>query len=125
MVKNKNKPVEPEDKNVKKAKQNSISIDDLVKQYITDGEDAVNTAMKENSVATAAELTFSDLKMDSLDVVQLAVKVQDDLGITLSDDEFAKVPQGKTSQGEVIYKPVDKVTLGDITGIINTKLEQK
>ncbi len=86
------------------------------------GEDSVKTAMTENKVTNSDVLTLSDLKMDSLDVVQLAVKIQDDLGIKLSDDEFAKIPQGKNEQGEVIYKPADKVTLGDITQIINSKL---
>jgi acyl carrier protein len=60
--------------------------------------------------------------MDSLDVVQLAVKLQDDLNIKLSDDELPKIPQGKNEQGEETYKPADKVTLGDITQIINSKL---
>ena len=102
----------------KNSKTKKVTIDDLVKEYIMGGEDAVAQAMKENSVTEAAALTFNDLKMDSLDVVQLAVKVQDDLGIKLSDDEFAKVPQGDNT-----FKPVDKVTLGDITDIINSKLE--
>ena len=100
---------------------NKVTIDDLVKKYIMGGDDAVKTAMAQNNVATAQELTLNDLKMDSLDVVQLAVKVQDDLGINLSDDEFAKVPQDKNDQGEVTYKPADKVTLGDIIEIINSK----
>src|SRR5205814_10035333 len=98
-----------------------VTIDKLVKNYIVGGEEAVKTSMAQNNVVTAGDLTLNDLKMDSLDVVQLAVKVQDDLGINLSDDEFAKVPQGKNDQGEVIYKPADKVTLGDITEIINSK----
>ena len=93
-----------------------ITIDDLVKKYIMGGDDAVKTAMADNNVATAQDLTLADLKMDSLDVVQLAVKVQDDLGISLSDDEFAKV-----SDGQGGFKPADKVTLGDITEIINSK----
>jgi acyl carrier protein len=101
---------------------NKVTIDELVKKYIMGGEEAAKTAMTENNVASAEALTLSDLKMDSLDVVQLAVKVQDDLGIKLSDDEFAKVPQGKNEQGEVTYKPADKVTLGDITQIVNSKL---
>jgi len=103
---------------VKNSKEKKVTIDTLVKEYVMGGEDAVSQAMKENNVKAPEDLTFNDLKMDSLDVVQLAVKVQDDLGIKLSDDEFAKVPQGKDS-----FKPVDKVTLGDITEIINSKLE--
>lgn len=99
-----------------------ITVDTLVKKYIMGGEEAAKAAMAENKVSSADALTLSDLKMDSLDVVQLAVKVQDDLGIKLSDDEFAKVPQGKNDQGEVVYKPADKVTLGDITQIINSKI---
>jgi acyl carrier protein len=98
-----------------------ITVDTLIAKYIMGGEEAAKAAMTENKVASADALTLSDLKMDSLDVVQLAVKVQDDLGIKLSDDEFAKVPQGKNDQGEVVYKPADKVTLGDITQIINSK----
>jgi acyl carrier protein len=93
-----------------------VTVDDLVKKYIMGGDDAVKTAMAQNNVATAGDLTLNDLKMDSLDVVQLAVKVQDDLGINLSDDEFAKVPNGQEG-----FKPADKVTLGDITEIINSK----
>ncbi len=93
-----------------------ITVEDLVKKYIMGGEDAVKTAMTDNNVATTQDLTLADLKMDSLDVVQLAVKVQDDLGISLSDDEFAKV-----SDGQGGFKPADKVTLGDITEIINSK----
>lgn len=99
-----------------------VTIDTLIKKYIMGGDDAAKAAMSENNVASAEALTLSDLKMDSLDVVQLAVKVQDDLGIKLSDDEFAKVPQGKDDKGEVVYKPADKVTLGDITQIINSKI---
>ena len=102
--------------------QKKVSVDDLIKKYIMGGEEAVKTAMSQNSTTALDALTLSDLKMDSLDVVQLAVKIQDDLGIKLSDDEFAKIPQGKNEQGEVIYKPADKVTLGDITEIINSKL---
>lgn len=98
-----------------------ITVDTLIQKYIMGGEEAAKAAMTENKVASADALTLSDLKMDSLDVVQLAVKVQDDLGIKLSDDEFAKVPQGKNDKGEVVYKPADKVTLGDITQIINSK----
>ncbi len=100
----------------------TVSVDELVKNYIMGGEDAVTKAMSESNVSSKEELTLSDLKMDSLDVVQLAVKIQDDLGIKLSDDEFAKIPQGKNESGEVTYKPADKVTLGDITQIINSKL---
>ena len=99
-----------------------ITIDELIKNYILGGADAVKSAMEENKIAAAEALTLSDLKMDSLDVVQLAVKIQDDLGIKLSDDEFAKIPQGKNEQGEVVFKPADKVTLSDITQIINSKL---
>lgn len=99
-----------------------LTVDDLVKKYIMGGEDAVKAAMTENNVSSVENLTLSDLKMDSLDVVQLAVKTQDDLGIKLSDDEFAKVPEGKNENGEVTYKPADKVTLGDIAQIINSKL---
>lgn len=98
-----------------------VTVDDLVKKYIMGGEEAAKTAMAESKVSSPDALTLNDLKMDSLDVVQLAVKVQEDLGIKLSDDEFAKVPQGKNEQGEVIYKPADKVTLGDIAQIINSK----
>lgn len=101
----------------------TVSVDELVKNYIMGGEDAVSKAMTESSVASKEELTLSDLKMDSLDVVQLAVKIQDDLGIKLSDDEFAKIPQGKNESGEETFKPADKVTLGDITQIINSKLQ--
>ncbi|MBU3978625.1 acyl carrier protein [Patescibacteria group bacterium] len=99
-----------------------ITIDILIQKYIMGGEEAAKAAMTENKVSSMEALTLSDLKMDSLDVVQLAVKVQDDLGIKLSDDEFAKVPQGKGDKGEVIYKPADKVTLGDIAQIINSKV---
>ncbi len=99
-----------------------LTIDDLIKKYIMGGEEAVKTAKTQNNVTASETLTLSDLKMDSLDVVQLAVKIQDDLGIKLSDDEFAKIPQGKNEQGEVTYKPADKVTLGDIAQIINSKL---
>lgn len=99
-----------------------ISINDLISKYIMGGEEAVKKAMEENKVASEETLTLSDLKMDSLDVVQLAVKVQDDLSIKLSDDEFAKIPEGKNDAGEVVYKPADKVTLGDIAQIINSKL---
>jgi acyl carrier protein len=98
-----------------------ITVEDLIKKYIMGGDNAVKTAMTANNVASKQDLTLNDLKMDSLDVVQLAVKIQDDLGINLSDDEFAKVPQGKNDQGEVTYKPADKVTLGDIAEIINSK----
>lgn len=101
---------------------NKVTVDDLIKKYIMGGEDAVKTAMTQNKLTASDTLTLSDLKMDSLDVVQLAVKIQDDLGIKLSDDEFAKIPQGKNGQGEITYKPADKVTLGDITQIINAKL---
>lgn len=104
------------------AKGKKINVQQLINNYILGGEGAVKTAMSENKVKTAEQLTLSDLKMDSLDVVQLAVKLQDDLGIKLSDDEFAKIPQGKNAQGEVIYKPADKVTLGDIAQIINSKV---
>lgn len=105
------------------AKNNkNVAVSDLIQKYILGGEEAVKTAMSENNVKLPEALTLSDLKMDSLDVVQLAVKLQDDLGIKLSDDEFAKIPQGKNPQGEIIYKPADKVTLGDITQIINSKL---
>jgi acyl carrier protein len=97
-----------------------VTVDDLIKKYIMGGEEAAKTAMTENKVSSYDVLTLNDLKMDSLDVVQLAV--QDDLGIKLSDDEFAKVPQEKNEQGEVVYKPADKVTLGDISEIINSKL---
>lgn len=100
----------------------TVSVDELVKNYIMGGEDAVSKAMSESNVTSKEELTLSDLKMDSLDVVQLAVKIQDDLGIKLSDDEFAKIPQGKSESGEVTFKPADKVTLGDIAQIINSKL---
>lgn len=93
-----------------------IVVEDLIKNYIMGGDEAVKTAMTENNVAAAQDLTLNDLKMDSLDVVQLAVKIQDDLGISLSDDEFAKV-----SDGQGGFKPADKVTLGDITEIINSK----
>lgn len=99
-----------------------ITVDTIINKYIMGGEETAKSAMTENNVATIDALTLSDLKMDSLDVVQLAVKVQDDLGIKLSDDEFAKVPQGKNEQGEVVYKPADKVTLGDIAQIINSKV---
>jgi len=96
-----------------------LTIDDLIAKYIVGGKAAVDAAMQENNVSSADAVTFTDLKMDSLDVVQLAVKVQDDLGIKLSDDEFAKVPlEGQDG----MYKTADKVTLGDITKIINTKL---
>lgn len=98
-----------------------IQVDELIEKYIIGGKDAVKTAMAENNVKEAEILTLSDLKMDSLDVVQLAVKIQDDLGIKLSDDEFAKIPEGKNDKGEVTYKPADKVTLGDIAQIINSK----
>lgn len=101
---------------------NKVTVDDLIKKYIMGGEEAVKASLTQNNVATSDVLTLSDLKMDSLDVVQLAVKIQDDLGIKLSDDEFAKIPQGKSETGEVMYKPADKVTLGDITQIINSKL---
>lgn len=104
------------------ASNKKIEVKDLIEKYILGGEGAVKTAMSENSVKSPEALTLSDLKMDSLDVVQLAVKLQDDLGIKLSDDEFAKIPQGKNAQGEVVYKPADKVTLGDITQIINSKV---
>ena len=93
-----------------------ITVEDLIKKYIMGGDDAVKTAMTTNNVASNQDLTLNDLKMDSLDVVQLAVKIQDDLGINLSDDEFAKVPNGQGG-----FKPADKVTLGDITEIINSK----
>lgn len=99
-----------------------VNVNDLIQKYIMGGETAVNAAKKENNVSSSEALTLSDLKMDSLDVVQLAVKLQDDLGIKLSDDEFAKIPEGKNAQGETVYKPADKVTLGDITQIINSKL---
>lgn len=100
----------------------TVNVNDLIQKYIMGGQDAVNTALKETNSKSPEALTLSDLKMDSLDVVQLAVKIQDDLGIKLSDDEFAKIPESKNAQGEVIYKPADKVTLGDITQIINSKL---
>jgi len=100
----------------------TVTVDELIQKYIMGDEEAVKAAMTQNSVVAPEALTLSDLKMDSLDVVQLTVKIQDDLGIKLSDDEFAKIPQGKNEQGKVIYKPADKVTLGDITQIINSKL---
>jgi acyl carrier protein len=100
----------------------NVTVDDLIKNYIMGGEEAVKTAMSQNNVGSKEALTLNDLKMDSLDVVQLAVKIQDEMGIKLSDDEFAKIPQGKDEKGEVTYKPADKVTLGDITNIINSKL---
>jgi len=102
-----------------------ITINQLTDEYIIGGKDAVSDAMRENNIKFPEALTLNDLKMDSLDVVQLAVKVQDDLGITLSDDEFAKVPLDKSKSGNGVYKPVDKVTLDDITGIINAKLAEK
>lgn len=101
---------------------NKITIEELIEKYIMGGRDAVKTAMAESKVESQDALTLSDLKMDSLDVVQLAVKIQDELGIKLSDDEFAKIPQGKNDQGEVVFKPADKVTLGDIAQIINSKI---
>jgi acyl carrier protein len=100
----------------------TITIDQLIEDFIIGGKDAVSEALKEGTIKSANDLTLNDLKMDSLDVVQLTVKVQDDLGITLSDDEFAKVPDGKNSD---TFKAVDKVTLEDIAGIINAKLADK
>jgi len=101
-------------------KKDSVTVDYLIEQYITGGKEAVKKAMSEGGKNTADEVTFTDLNMDSLDVVQLAVKVQDDLGIRLADDEFTKVP----AEGEE-FKPTDKVNLGDIAKIINDKLTQK
>jgi len=96
-----------------------ITVDELISKYIMDGEESAKKAMADNNVKSVEELTLNDLKMDSLDVVQLAVKIQDDLGIKLSDDEFAKVPE---SEGATTFKPADKVTVGDIANIINSKL---
>ncbi len=103
----------------------AVTVDSFVEKYITGGKEAVSAAKKENGKEVTDSLTLTDLKMDSLDVVQLAVKIQDDLGIKLDDDEFAKIPQGKNEQGEIIYKPIDQVTLGDIKNVINSKRGSK
>ena len=98
-------------------KKDNVTVDYLIEKYITGGQDAVKKAMSASGKTTTDEVTFTDLNMDSLDVVQLAVKVQEDLGIRLADDEFTKVPG---DGGE--FKPVDKVNLSDIAKIINSKL---
>ena len=99
-------------------KKDNVTVDYLIEKYITGGQDAVKKAMNDNGKTTTDEVTFTDLNMDSLDVVQLAVTVQEDLGIRLADDEFTKVPAGEAGE----FKPVDKVNLSDIAKIINSKL---
>lgn len=50
------------------------------------------------------DATFEDLDLDSLDIAELAMAVEDDLGIRLNEDEMG-----------------DLATVGDVINLLETK----
>ncbi len=72
--------------------------------------DTLQTILVENfgvdASAVSADTTFAELELDSLDLVELSMAVEDQLGVGIADDEVEKI----ASVGDAVNLIDAKVT---------------